>query len=245
VKTSFIYHRKRRSLYIHEYRAVIFDLFHTLTSLESTRAPGKNTRDILGVSREAWNKQLLLYSEDRLRGRMKDPFDIIKKMAHAIDPSITDDVIQEAVYNRINRFKYSLEHIDEVTVHTLKKLKSLGKLLGLISNGDVNEIAGWKDSPIQQYFDSAIFSCHVGYMKPEHEIYEMCIRELDVAPREALFVGDGGSDELKGAQCVGMTTVLTTHVIKHLWPEEVEARKKHADFEIDEIEELFGQATHE
>jgi putative hydrolase of the HAD superfamily len=243
VKTSFIYNRKRRSLHTHEYRAVIFDLFHTLTSLESTKAPGRGTSSILGVPREEWNRQLLLYSEDRLRGKMKDPFEIIEKMAHAIDPSITRDVIQEAAYNRINRFKYSLEHIDRVTVRTLKKLKSLGKLLGLISNGDVNEIAGWSDSPIQQYFDSVIFSCHVGYIKPEREIFEMCIRELDVTPHEALFVGDGGSDELKGAQDMGITTVLTTHVIKHLWPEEIEARKKHADFEIDGIDELLGQAT--
>jgi putative hydrolase of the HAD superfamily len=245
VKTSFIYNKEKSSLNLNKYRAIIFDLFHTLASLESTKAPGKGTKDILGVSREEWNKQLLLYSEDRLRGKMKDPFEIIKKMAHAIDPSITDDVIQKATCNRISRFKHSLEHIDEITVKTLKKLKSLGKLLGLISNSDVNEILGWKNSPIQKYFDSTIFSCSVGYIKPEREIFEICIRELDVKPHETLFVGDGGSNELKGAQEVGMITVLTTHVIKHILPEEIEVRRKHADFEIDKIEELLEQAIHE
>ena len=36
-------------------KAVIFDLFHTLTSFESTGRPG--TADILGINREIWNKQ--------------------------------------------------------------------------------------------------------------------------------------------------------------------------------------------
>jgi putative hydrolase of the HAD superfamily len=245
VKTSVIYNKKRGSLDLNKYRAVIFDLFHTLTSLESTQAPGKGTADILGIPREEWNKQLWFYSADRLKGKIRDPFEIIRKMAHVINPHISEEVIKEATNNRINRFKYSLEHIDLKTIDTLQRLKAMGKLLGLISNSDVNEILGWKNSLIQQYFDSTIFSCHVGYIKPERKIFEICLRELDVKPQETLFVGDGGSNELKGAQDMGMITVMTVHVIKHLWPEEIEVRRKHADYEIDEIRELLGQAIHE
>lgn len=245
MKTSFIYNKKRGSLNLDRYRAIIFDLFHTLTSLESTKVPRKGTKDILGVPREEWNKHLWYYSEDRLRGKIKDPFEIIRKMAHAINPNISEAVIREAANNRINRFKYSLENIDPQTISTLKRLKASGKLLGLISNSDVNEITGWNNSPIKQYFNSTIFSYNVGYIKPEKEIYEICLKELNVLPKESLFVGDGGTDELRGAKEVGMTTVLTTHVIKHMWPEEIEVRRKHADFEIDEIEELLEQAIHE
>ncbi|MCK4814863.1 hypothetical protein KA005_03760, partial [bacterium] len=72
------------------FKAVIFDLFHTLTSLESVRAPGRGTSEILGVSRKEWNKQLLLYSEDRLRGKIRDPLEIIRKMARAINPDVSD-----------------------------------------------------------------------------------------------------------------------------------------------------------
>jgi len=50
-------------------KAVIFDLFHTLTSLESTLGPGRRTTsEMLGVSREDWNDQLLRKSRDRLVG---------------------------------------------------------------------------------------------------------------------------------------------------------------------------------
>jgi hypothetical protein len=78
-------------------RAVVFDLFHTLTSLESTKAPGRGTSQILKVSRQAWNEQLWAHSRDRLTGRLADPYEIIRTMAHAIDPNIQRDVIERAV----------------------------------------------------------------------------------------------------------------------------------------------------
>ncbi len=207
--------------------------------MESTKAPGRGTSEILGVSREDWNRQLLFYSEDRLRGRMKDPFEIIRKMAHAMDARIPEDVIREAANSRAARFRHALKHIEPSTIHALRTLKTIGKLTGLVSNGDLNEISGWDDSPLKQYFDSAIFSCCVGYIKPEREIYEMCLNELGVLPGESLYVGDGNCDELRGAKEIGMTTVLTIRVIKKIWPERIDGRKKYADYEIDELKELF------
>jgi putative hydrolase of the HAD superfamily len=222
------------------YRAVIFDLFHTLTSADVIRLPGKGTSELLGVSREDWNRQLLVYSEERLRGKMTDPFQIIEKMAHAIDPRISEETIKRAVTNRIERFRYALINIEDTTIKTLAKLKQKGKLLGLISNADVNEIIGWQDSPLSKYFNSVIFSCDVGYVKPERDIYMKCLEEMRVQPKHVLYVGDGGSDELKGAKEVGMTTVMTTHVIKHFWPERIKRASEYADFQIDGLAELLS-----
>lgn len=226
-------------LNLQSYKAVVFDLFHTLTSADVVRLPGKGTSEILGVSRDDWNKQLLLYSDDRLRGKITDPFEIIEKMAHAIDPKIPVNAIEEAVDNRIARFKFALENIEPATLRTLKELKNMGKLIGLISNADVNEVVGWDNSPLRKYFDSVVFSCNVGYMKPEKEIYEICLKELNVLTKNALYVGDGGSDELKGAKELGMTTVLAVHVIKALWPERIIVARQYADYEIGEIRELL------
>ncbi len=225
---------------LEKYRAVIFDLFHTLTSADALRAPGRGTSEVLGVAREDWNKQLLVYSDDRLRGKITDPFVIIERMAHAIDPAISDKTIREAVKNRIARFKYALINIDGQTVDTLRRLKQTGKLLGLVSNADVNEIAGWGNSPLKEFFDCVIFSYRVGYIKPEREIYEIALNELNVAPGDVLYTGDGGSDELRGAKEMGMTTALTIHVIKEFWPERVVKARKYADYEIDGIKDLLS-----
>lgn len=222
------------------YTTVIFDLFHTLTSSAAVLKKTKGTSEILGVPRNAWNDQLLLYSEDRLRGKIKDQFEIIETMAHAIDPAIPDTVIRQAAENRIRRFHYALQHIEQPTLDMLQKLNHEGKILGLISNGDVNEFTGWQTSPLRHYFHDAIFSCDVGYVKPEKEIYELCMKNLGVNPADSLYIGDGGSDELHGAKTCGMTTILTVRVIKDLWPEKIDKRRSHADYEIAGWNELFA-----
>ena len=225
---------------LEKYRAVVFDLFHTLTSGDVLRLPDRGTSEILGVSREDWNRQLFSYSDDRLRGKITDPFTIIERMAHAIDPKITQKTIAEAVKNRVERFRYALINIQESTLNTLEKLKQSGKLIGLISNADVNEVVGWEDSPLKKYFDSIVFSCRVGYVKPEREIYEIALGELGVMAEDVLYVGDGGSDELLGAKKSGMKTVLTTHVIRQFWPERIVKARRYADFEINELVELVS-----
>jgi len=229
-------------LNLKDFDAIIFDLFHTLTSVESTNAPGRATSEILGVSRKDWNDQLLIYSEDRLRGKIRDPFEIIKKMAHAINPKISEETIKETVNSRINRFKHALENIEPLTIDTLEKLRAIGKLIGLISNVDVTEIITWDNSPLKKYFDSVIFSCNVGYIKPEKEIYEICSNYLNVSPHKCLYVGDGGSDELRGAKEIGMTTVLVIRIIKYIWPEKIIERRKFADYEIDGLNELLDES---
>lgn len=160
-------------------------------------------------------------------------------MAHAIDPRIHEATIRQAVANRIDRFRRALVNIEDDTLNTLAKLREGGKLLGLISNADVNEIQGWQESPLSKYFDSVVFSCSTGYIKPEREIYLKCLKELGVPAAEAVYVGDGGSDELRGAKEVGLTTVMTIHVIKYFWPERIARERQYADFEIDGVHELL------
>jgi len=225
-------------------KAVVFDLFHTLTSLESTWGAGRRmTCEMLGISREAWEYQLQKKSRDRLVGAKKDAFEIIAEMARAIDPSISNERIKAATENRIARFAAALHEIPDESLSVLKWLKNHGKRIGLISNADVMEVAAWDKSPIRHLFDSAIFSCVAGCVKPEREIYEISLRQLDVLPAESVFVGDGGSNELEGAKNVGMTTIMITGIIMELWPDRIADRQRHADFVIERLSELTGDET--
>ncbi len=229
---------------IEKKKAVVFDLFHTLTSLASSWCSGRRlTHEMLGVSREAWDEQLLKKSRDRLVGLKKDPFDIVAEMARAIDPSISNERIKAATENRIVRFAAALHEIPDENLAVLEYLKARGKRIGLISNADVMEVADWSRSKISHVFHSTVFSCEVGCVKPERAIYELSLRELDVPATESVFVGDGGSNELKGAKNVGMSTVMVTGIIRELWPERIAARQEHADFVIERLSELIGNSA--
>lgn len=79
-------------------KAIIFDLFHTLTAIESSWGNGLPfTCDMLGIDRDAWHDQLQLHSRSRLAGQEKDPFRIVSQMARAIDPTIPDETIHAEI----------------------------------------------------------------------------------------------------------------------------------------------------
>ena len=222
-------------------KAVIFDLFHTLTSVEASSSQGlPSTSELLGVDVVAWNEQMMNKSRERLVGLKTDAFEIIAEMARAIDPTLSDERIKLASDNRLTRFRAAVLDIPEETVAVLRELKARGKRLGLITNADVTEVAAWGENRIHHLFDSTIHSCAVGLAKPDRQIYELSLRELDVGAADALFVGDGGSDELEGARRAGITAVMFTGVVQWLWPDRVAERAWQADYVIERLAELIA-----
>ncbi len=218
---------------------IVFDLYHTLTARESQWSGGPATHQMVGVTREQWENQLFETSRYRLAGEERDPFQIVARMARAIDPSIPDEVIARAVQNRLERFAGALKSIPRSNVRLIRTLRERGTKLGLVSNADAMEIAAWKELPLVDCFHSTVFSCEVGFVKPEPEIFLHCLTELGLKPQECLFVGDGGSNELRAARSLGFTTVMVAGVIRELWPERVESRSRDADFLVEDPVELL------
>jgi putative hydrolase of the HAD superfamily len=217
----------------------IFDFFHTLTDLESNWGKFPWTSEYLGISKEAWGEQLQNNSEDRLKGRVKSSYEIVKRLAHNVDPTISEENIREVSMFRVKRFENAVINIPEKVVSTLSILKSKGKKIGLISNADATELAAWDKSPIARYFDCAIHSFEVGLVKPEKAIYELCLKSLGSSAHESVFIGDGGSNELYGAKQCDLTTVIVTGIIREFWADKIETRKKYADYQVEFVNELI------
>jgi putative hydrolase of the HAD superfamily len=220
-------------------RGVVFDLFHTLTGLESERTDLPWTADILGIARARWDEALISSSRQRLTGAERDPHRIVAALARGVDPGIDDQRIRKAVSARIRRFRETLYRIPLENIDTLHQLRLADLRLGLVSNADAMEVAAWADSPMAGLFDSEVFSCHVGCVKPERAIYEHCLRELGLRGEECLFVGDGGSNELAGARAVGMSPVFVWGVVAELWPDCVPERALLADHHIRQVPDLL------
>ena len=121
----------------------------------------------------------------------------------------------------------------------MRKLREAGFRLGLVSNADVMEVAAWQESPLAGMFDVEAFSCEVGFVKPEPEIYSYGLRGIGFEARDCMFVGDGGSRELEGAKALGLGTVLVYGVIQELWPDVVATRRDLADHSIRWVPELL------
>jgi len=84
-------------------------------------------------------------------------------------------------------------------------LRARGVKLALVTNSFAEDVAGWEESPLRAYFDVVVFSCVVGLAKPDPNIYLLACQELHVLPACALFIGDGGDDEIAGALAAGLS----------------------------------------
>ena len=93
-------------------------------------------------------------------------------------------------------------------IETLSCLRQDGYKTGLISDCTHEIPVVWPETPFAPLIDAAIFSCLVGFRKPDPRIYQLAARQLDVQPEQCLYVGDGGSQELSGALKIGMHPVL-------------------------------------
>ncbi len=221
-------------------RGVIFDLFHTLTALESEWSDLPPTSVLLGIDRRVWNEVDTRSARRRLTGEQRDPYLIVREMALQADPTIPDDRIRAAAEIRLRRFRDALQRIPQANVAALQSLRKAGLRLGLVSNADAMEVATWKDCPLAGLFDSEIFSCDVGLVKPEPAIFRKCLGELALPADACMFVGDGGSNELVGAKDVGLATVFVSGVIAQLWPEVIPSRIQLSDHHLQWAHEVPG-----
>ena len=196
-------------------RAICFDMFYTLA--DPRIAMEHLESDALGLDRQTWGKAMWdeQQSRDRGLGLIDTPEAIIEGACSLIPRSFTAQQKAMAAAAKVERMRIALTDIDPVILDTLCCLKQRGYRLGLISNADVTDRLHWQDSPLFPLFEDAIFSCDVRLLKPDPAIYRLSLAHLGLAPEEAAFVGDGGSDELHAAKALGMTTVCTEYLTRY------------------------------
>lgn len=92
---------------------------------------------------------------------------------------------------------------------TLHLLKNQGYLLGIITDtaNTISAKLGWfEKGGFGQVWDSIISSMEFGTRKPDAVLYQAVLKQFNLQPGQAVFVGHKSS-ELEGARSVGMYTV--------------------------------------
>lgn len=216
---------------------VFFDLFFTLITPKYNN--GRNENDVLEISKEQWEECAEdndLYLE-RAIGKEKNPQKIIEKIIEKSEIKANDKQIKEILELRKDRFQKSLTDVDYKILEVLSDIKKSGKRLCLISNADVIDVMYWNQSPLSNLFDDAVFSYKVGYVKPQSEIYQIGLDKMNTIPEKSIFIGDGGSDELRGAKRLGMKTILSGYFLEK--ERKDQAIIDFADYSIKDFREIL------
>jgi len=216
---------------------VLFDLFHTLVSVPEPALAGElRIAEHLGVSELEWQRRY--YDEDvygRCIGQVTDGFEAMRLVTHSIDPTVPEARIRAALESRQRRFEIGLVQIEPGIVAALDRLRAAGIRTVVVSDAGADDVESWPRSPLSTRLDAAIFSYAIGVRKPDSRIYRRALETVGVRAIDALFVGDGGSEEHQGARAVGLRTVLVTRLLSYYRSDVIEARRAHADWEFADV----------
>ncbi|MGB2694632.1 MAG: HAD family hydrolase [Dehalococcoidia bacterium] len=210
-------------------RAVIFDLGHTVWNY----APTEEMRRLhvlrlhAAIEASVGTDSLSPAALDRALGRSVGR--LIKRWEEDgdIDQPPSDDLLREAlaslditppneVVGELTAVFFGAEHdmpvIEPDTLEPIAVLSEQGLTLGCVTN-TLTLHTGIEDAlrrlGMLRYVRSVVSSSAMGYRKPHASLFQRALEELDVAPEDALFVGDRLFDDVSGAHGVGMRAVLT------------------------------------
>ena len=196
-----------------KYKAIIFDLFGTLVSdLGGPQYDDilKRVASILSVPtddfRRIWSDTVYLRHTGVFQSVEANIIHICQELG--IKPKSKNVKLAARIRQAYARCIMMKPRSGAMEV--LSKLKQWGRKVALISNCTPDAPAIWPETPFNPMFDITVFSCSIGFMKPDHHIYKLTIERLGVESKDCLYVSNGQSGELRSAYEVAMYPVLIT-----------------------------------
>lgn len=176
-------------------KAIIFDCFGTLMGIREKQMPYKYLRE------ELYKSNIVI--DDFARIVMQSNCDI-KEFEKLANYKFTNE--QKIKFKQMLEKELRSIHIFEDVNQYLKELDRRNIKTALCSN--LAEPYGKSAKSLTFPLNHYILSYDVGYIKPDKEIFEICIDKLKVKKEDVIYVGDSIRDDYKGATDFGMTAYL-------------------------------------
>lgn len=187
--------------------AVILDLFGTLVAAPSVverRAAAAQFAAILRVSPAVAESVLSDSWQARHDGQMASTTEVAVHLVARCDASAACVDELEVLLARLAQVRLQA---DASLLRALEQLRRGGTRLAVLSDASPDIAEAWSASDLAPHFNAVVFSCRAGAVKPDRLLFRAVLRDLGVAPQQALYCGDGGGDELAGAERAGMRAV--------------------------------------
>ncbi len=191
-------------------RAVVFDLFITLTDWDAERCRPRFTDELataLGVDPPEFSALMRATFTERVAGELGDARATFSALAARLGRYLAPDDLDRVMALRHAQHRQTLAPRAGV-LDALADIRSAGYAIGILTDCTAETPDLWPTLPYATAVDAVTFSCEIGHRKPHPAGYHDIARKLDVAAGECLYVGDGSSAELTGATSAGMTAVL-------------------------------------
>ena len=185
-------------------RAVLFDLFETLVT-ESWTQPTRasSVGGALGLESEAFRVEWKVRRPRVVLGRLSFG-EALTEISRTLIGSVDTAAVERICEQRAREKAIAFAAMDDDVAALISQLRGQGLSLAVISNCFAEDVSAWPTWPLAREFQCAVFSYVVGVAKPDPGIYLKATRGLGVESDTAVFIGDGGDDELVGAERTGL-----------------------------------------
>jgi HAD superfamily hydrolase (TIGR01509 family) len=183
---------------------VLFDLFETLIT-ESHYRPTRASSlgPALGLERDAYRKEWKARRPRIVVGKLSLT-EALTEVCEALAGTANKAAIQDICQQRIREKAAAYAAADKQVTTLVTELDRRGVRLGVVSNGFKEDVLGWPDCSLAPAFHCTAFSCEEGVAKPAPEIYLRALHRLAARPETTVYIGDGGDNELAGAEEAGL-----------------------------------------
>jgi putative hydrolase of the HAD superfamily len=199
------------------FRAVLFDFFGTLTRAIQRGPAHADVARSLGCDPAEFVAVLDHTFRFRSTGALGSAEESLRWVCKQLGARPAPTELRAACAARVSALRADTRLRPDAT-SALWALHQRGLRVGLVSDCGY-ELPGFLPAmPIAPLLDATVFSVHIGVCKPHEAMYLAACVRLGVQPWQCLYIGDGGSRELTGAEEVGMTAVrlLEADLGRHL-----------------------------
>jgi putative hydrolase of the HAD superfamily len=163
---------------------------------------------------------------------------VLRELLSELGYAEVDESILRSALDALYAVTQKNWQIETDTLETIQQLKSQNYKLGILSNAgddkDVQDlIAGFG---IRPYFDFVLTSATCFYRKPHPRAFEIALAHWNIAPQEAIMVGDSLVADIHGAQQLKMKTIWITRRAQF---KNEDMQRIKADFSLLKLTELL------
>lgn len=188
-------------------KVIFFDLFETLVTHFDPEwtPPPRSIAQRLGLEDGAFDESWRTFDTSWQRGEVSTYRDALAQVCLACGGEPDEDVVSQLVHEYQQMTGQVFSRIEPDIIELVTTLKHAGYSLEVITNAGDLDAAPWFTCPLAPLFDDFLASHCIGLLKRDTAIFDLACDRLGVWPSEAIFVGDGGGDELAGATRAGLT----------------------------------------
>jgi putative hydrolase of the HAD superfamily len=226
------------------FRAVVFDLFVTLTDFDAERRRPALEAELAiaaGVDPDAFSALMRATFTDRVTGAMGDTRTTLAALFGRLGRDLPDASLDELVALRYEQQRHVLTPRAGV-IEAIGAVRAAGYATGILTDCTADTADLWPALPYAAVVDAVSFSCQVGRRKPHPAGYADIAGKLGVAAAACLYVGDGASSELTGATEAGMTAIMLETPLDATFRYDAETWSGRSIASLDELPRLLARS---